>query len=75
MVLSFGNALTKVREAKGMSQAELARQVGVTKQAINNIEHGISIPNVNTAMLIAIALGTTVDYLVGTEENRILKGV
>jgi DNA-binding XRE family transcriptional regulator len=54
-----------------MSQAELARKVGVTKQAINNIEHGISIPNVNTAMLIAIALGTTVDYLVGTEEKRI----
>ena len=71
MVLSFGQALEKVRTEKGMSQVALAEKVGVTKQAINNIEHGISVPNVNTAMYIAIALGTSIDYLAGTEDRKI----
>lgn len=68
---TFGENLAELRMQKHLTQVELANIVGVTKQAINNIEHGISTPNVNTAAAIAIALDTTIDFLASTEDKRL----
>lgn len=68
---TFGENLAELRTKKHLTQVELANIVGVTKQAINNIEHDISTPNVNTAAAIAIALDTTIDFLASTEEKRL----
>lgn len=68
---TFGENMTELRCRRKLTQVELANKVGVTKQAINNIEHGISVPNVNTAAAIAIALDTTIDFLASTEDKRL----
>jgi putative transcriptional regulator len=51
---------SRVREARlnaGLSQEALAREVGVSRQTIVNIERGESEPKVLLAIAIAVALG------------------
>lgn len=59
--------LKKLRERKGISQAELAQLVGVSQAAIAQFELGTSLPNVKTAVRLAKVLGTTCEELV---ENK-----
>lgn len=49
--------LKKVRESAGMTQEQLANECNVIRQTISNIECGLSRPSVETAKLIAKALG------------------
>lgn len=51
------------REELGLSQAELARRVGITRQAISAIEAGSYVPSTLTALEMARALETTVERL------------
>lgn len=44
--------LKAAREAKGMTQEQLAGKVGVTRQAIGNYEGGINRPSVDVAKAI-----------------------
>ncbi len=51
------------RQAAGIQQRVLARQVGVSRQAIGAIESGQQVPSTALALLLARALGCTVDDL------------
>ena len=55
--------LRDAREAAGLTQAELATQVGITKQSISDFEVGDKVPSLPTAAAIARVLGSTVDAL------------
>ncbi len=56
------------REEQGLSQAELARRAGMSRQLLNIIEHGKAAPSVFVAMQIADALGCAVGELFGDAE-------
>lgn len=51
-----------------ISQAELARRLGVSPGAVGNWESGTRSPDAEMLSRIADALGCTVDYLLGREE-------
>lgn len=53
----------------GIKQNWLAEQAGVSQTALSTIVNGKAHPNVKTALKIAKALGVTVEYLWGEEEN------
>jgi putative transcriptional regulator len=56
------NAIRALRFARNeMTQAELAQQVGVTRQTIIAIEQGRYSPSLEVAFLIARALGVDLD--------------
>ena len=48
--------LKEIRESKHMTQEQLAEKVGVVRQTISNIECGLAVPSVPTAMAIAEVL-------------------
>ena len=48
--------LKEKREAKNMSQQQLADEVGITRQAISNIEIGAAKPDVKNAIIIGRVL-------------------
>ena len=52
-----------VRTEAGLTQAELAERVGVTRKTINTVENGIFIPSTVLALKLARALSTTVEGL------------
>ena len=52
------------RRNLGLSQAQLGKMCGITQQAINRIEKGITKPSFDTLIKLAEALGVTVNDLV-----------
>lgn len=63
------NSIRSVREAAGMTQAELARRVGVTRQTLIAIEQGRYSPTLELAFQIARAFGVGLDELFSYPEE------
>ena len=63
------NSVRAVREAAGMTQAELARQVGVTRQTLIAIEQGRYSPTLELAFQIARAFGVGLDEIFAYPED------
>ena len=60
---TFGNYICKLREKKGLSQAELGKILGVSNKAVSKWETGASYPSTETMLPLAVALGTTIEEL------------
>ena len=67
------NRIRELRKAAGVSQEELAKRCGVTRQTINAIENNKYDPTLALAFHLAAELSTTVDELFhpgGTETPK-----
>lgn len=62
--------LRKLREAKGVSQKQLADAVSVSQQSINKYENHNVEPDIATLIAIANFFNTSVDYLIGNSVIR-----
>ncbi|GEA14921.1 MAG: putative transcriptional regulator [Moorella sp. (in: firmicutes)] len=60
-------ALRKARLKAGLTQSELAHQVGLRRASYTNIEKGHKNPSVSTALRIARALNRPVEELFADE--------
>ena len=60
---SFGATIAALRKQKGMTQLELARQMGVTDKAVSKWERDLSFPDVASLPKLAEVLDTSVDEL------------
>src|SRR5260370_33688108 len=65
------NGLRRSRVARGLSQTALARQAGISRQALSAIESGTYQPGVAVALKLAHELGVTVEGLFGKEEAQL----
>ncbi|MEQ8405229.1 MAG: helix-turn-helix transcriptional regulator [Oceanicaulis sp.] len=57
----LGNHMKHLRAEAGLTQADLAAQVGVTRKTINTVENGVFTPSALLALKIARALGKPVE--------------
>ena len=57
------NKIRFYREYEGLSQREVARRVRISRTEMSNIERGVKLPNVITAIRIAKVLKVTVEAL------------
>ncbi|MGC2486683.1 MAG: helix-turn-helix transcriptional regulator [Acidimicrobiales bacterium] len=57
------SSVRELRQSAGMSQEALAREVGVSRQTIVNVEKGLSEPKVLLAIAIGVALGVAAEEL------------
>ena len=55
--------LKLVRTELGLTQAELAMRVGVSRKTINTVENGVFVPSTTLALKLAAALGCKVEDL------------
>ena len=67
----FGRHLRALRDARGWTQTELAKAVGIDRSMIGNYELGLHYPPIPTLVKLAKALDTTVDRLLGTDERKL----
>lgn len=71
---TFGKRLRTCREAKSLSQQDVAAKLKTSYTVIGKYERDEMIPSVEVAKKLAKLLDTTVGYLLGeTEEVNILK--
>ncbi len=66
----FKNRLKVARAEKDLSQDELARLVGVTRQTIGAVETGQYCPSARLALSICHALGKKFEELFYLEESK-----
>ncbi len=68
--MQIGENIRALRIKKGLSQMELARQIGVGQSMIGHIERGAKIPSLIVALDLAKALDCTVEEMC-TDKNYI----
>ncbi len=62
------NRVKDIRIKKNLNQSALAKRAGTAQQTISDIETGRRVPSVITALLLAQALGESVETLFFWEE-------
>lgn len=65
-VKSFGEKLVELRNEKGITQAESAELIGITRNSLSTYEHGTRCPSIDIAVNVANAYNVSLDYLFGT---------
>jgi molybdate-binding protein/DNA-binding XRE family transcriptional regulator len=60
-----GSQLRLARQARGLSQQQLAGMAGISRQAVSALESGVSDPSLRVALALARSLGLTVEELFG----------
>ena len=66
----LGNQIKTLRNAKQISQVELAKQIGVTKQSVSNWENDNIMPSVDIIKKLSDYFGCTSDYLLELDNQR-----
>ena len=67
----FGKFIAQLRKEKHWTQADLAKQIGVTDKAISRWERGLVFPDINTIAPLAKALDVSIVEIM--ESQRIVK--
>lgn len=72
-VYDFGFRLRQLREERGFSRSALAKKLGVSKETIYRYENNIQSPSLDRTKQIAVILRTSVDYLLGLDDEYTIK--
>ena len=67
---SFGQRMAKLRNAAGYSQRDLAKETGISQRMIAYYEKQAKYPPTHFLPILAKALGTTADELLGMEPGN-----
>ena len=63
MAEKLANRLKEKRGELGLTQAELAEAVGVTRKTVNTVENGVFVPSTLLTLKLARALSSPVEEL------------
>ena len=66
----FSDRLKELRKSKDLSQADFAKQIGLSKSSINMYERGEREPGINTLEAMADYFNVDMDYLLGKTDHR-----
>ena len=69
-MVDFSQRLKKVRMDRHLTQAQVARKIGVTASMVSSYETDIRLPSYDVMIRIADLFGVSVDYLLGKTERR-----
>lgn len=70
--MNIGNNISALRKKKGITQEELANELGVSAQAVSKWENNSSCPDVSLLTQIADYFNVSVDALLRAEEEDIV---
>lgn len=63
--MEMSENIRTLRKARGMTQEQLAERLGVSRQAVSKWEAGVGYPETEKLLLLARALETSIDALMG----------
>lgn len=66
----FSSRLKELRAKKGLSQAELAKRLGVTQQAVGRWERDKNLPDNDILKKISVMFGVSLDYLLDNNTHQ-----
>lgn len=68
----IADKIKSLRESRGMTQAELARQLGITRSGVNAWEMGLSVPSTQYVVELARFFNVSSDFLLGIDSSYTL---
>ena len=72
MVYDFGLRLKELREAKHLSQVDVAKRLDVTRSTISGYERNTIMPRAEQLIKLAVLYNTSVDYMLGITNRSYL---
>ncbi len=63
--MEFGAILRQKREARRMTQADLAKRIGITQQNVNSYETGYKVPPLRVVVAAADMFRCSTDEMIG----------
>lgn len=72
MLYYLGERIGELRKTFGITQAELARRLDVTRSSVNSWEMGLSIPQLKHIVEMSKIFNTTVDGLLNTSSRVVI---
>lgn len=69
--MPIANRLYNLRLEGNLTKEEVARRLGVTKQAVHQWENGTRIPRTSNLVALADLYLTSVDYILGRAETKL----
>ena len=61
----FKERFNEALKASGKTQTQIARELNITKQCVNDYKKGKSVPSIETLYLLCKSLDVSSDYLLG----------
>ncbi len=79
-MLNIGSKITELRKQHNLSQAELAKQISVSRTIIGNYERNSNTPSIDVLLKMAKTFNVSVDFIIGegqlsNYDNNILKRI
>lgn len=68
-LFTLADRIKLLRESAGLTQAELAKSLGLSRSGVNAWEMGLSIPSTQYIVELAKKFNVSSDYLLGLEET------
>lgn len=68
--MTFGEKIQKLRKEAGLSQEEMAQQLGVSRQAVSKWERDSGYPETEKIIHMSRLFNVTLDYLLNEENSR-----
>ena len=69
----LGERISKLREERGLSQVELAKRVGKSKQSISNWENNYILPSIEMLIQLSTVFHVSCDYLLGLDDRKYIE--
>ncbi|MGN0992189.1 MAG: helix-turn-helix domain-containing protein [Candidatus Ventricola sp.] len=71
-MVDFGSRLRLLRQAKHITQKQLADQLRLTKSVISAYETDLRLPSYDILIKISAIFGVTTDYLLGVNHGQLI---
>ena len=71
-LFSLSDRIKLLREHTGLTQSEVARQLGISRSGVNAWEMGLSVPSTQYIVELAKLFKVSTDYLLGMEETAVI---
>lgn len=68
-LFSLADRIKSLRESSGLTQAEIARSLGISRSGVNAWEMGLSVPSTQYIVELAKKYNVSTDYLLGMENT------
>lgn len=70
---TYALQLSLLRNAKGLTQQQVADKIGITRGRLNNYEQGTREPDIDTITLLAKFYNVSIGCLLGRDESNLIK--
>lgn len=71
-IFDLAEKIKTLREKLGITQAELARRLGITRSSVNGWEMGLSVPSTPILVELSQTFNVSVDYLLGLKHEKVI---